>query len=273
MVKRGKQCCSAKVLSMDKGKEMYIMRLCNLDVLKNFCSKYKATLPDIKLDPSTKFIIGIIPKSTNTYINLFCCDINMNAIHEKISSNGIAIEGCFNVKNVNGQIFPDGMYQGVNLNRSNTNSVKNSGTEITDQLQSGYFLVDNFSTYHFLTKEEINLFKPIGVSVQMVHGYLLCKDGQPAKGLFEVLLIPKLGGKMIIATDFNDDLIIIYHPNTDYFNLMLLLHSLNVKNCILICNGDKGHMLWKENGMNHYNKTDFIGDTTEIVNNVVVFTV
>jgi len=80
-----------------------------------------------------------------------------------------------------------------------------------------------------------------------------------------------MSGLLVVATDINDNILIFYHPKMDHFSMVLLLSLYDANNAIVICKSSKAHIIWKEAGMNKYNKTDFIGNISDPVSNVITF--
>lgn len=78
-------------------------------------------------------------------------------------------------------------------------------------------------------------------------------------------------GFLVIAIDHNNNIIIVYHPHIDYFNIILLLKIFNSKEAIIICRSSDAHIIWKENRHNTYNKSDFIGNPSNILSNIITF--
>lgn len=77
-------------------------------------------------------------------------------------------------------------------------------------------------------------------------------------------------GLLLIAFDVNGNIIIINHQQSDLYNMMLLLSTFNIADAIMLCTLD-ANVIWKENGFNTYNKTDFLGNPKKIVSNVIAF--
>lgn len=78
-------------------------------------------------------------------------------------------------------------------------------------------------------------------------------------------------GLFVFAIDENDNIFLIYHQHIDIFNMMLLLQLFNCKDAIVLCNSSDANIIWKENGQNIYNKTDFLGNPKKIISNVITF--
>lgn len=81
----------------------------------------------------------------------------------------------------------------------------------------------------------------------------------------------EMQGFMVIGIDYENNLFIIYHKHIDYYNLILLLIESNCKDAIMICNNSNANIIWKEAGINKYNKTDFIGNPKIELSNVITF--
>lgn len=81
----------------------------------------------------------------------------------------------------------------------------------------------------------------------------------------------ELSGFLVIGIDKNGNIIIFYHPRIDFYNIMLVLNIFNCDDAILICKSPSIHLMWKENGLNTYNKTNFIGNPGDIISNVITF--
>ena len=93
----------------------------------------------------------------------------------------------------------------------------------------GSKVVLNYRTKQIIIDTESVPFEEIDRSITMVN-----------QGFFS------LSGKTVIARDQEQNIIIIYHPNIDLFNLQLLLHTLNVTDAILLCESNNGPFVGKE---------------------------
>jgi hypothetical protein len=245
----------------------------------------------------------------------------MNEIREKISSHGIAIEGGFKVQNATGLSRPLGSYQGFNGQGQEYTSITEdkdpSATYfVVDNYSNIHFLrrdeLNNFIPQgiklQYVRGQELfrdgrpvintSVMKDLEYQGQNVSGSDVVINyakkeisfGGQSHSLLDTTIKMKylpffyLGEYVVIARDSQNNIIIFYHPNIDWFNLQLLLSSLDVHDAIITCNAfeiTQGHVMWKEdniqtsNGkeynLNRYNHTDFIGRTDEPVNNVIVF--
>jgi hypothetical protein len=78
-------------------------------------------------------------------------------------------------------------------------------------------------------------------------------------------------GLFVFAIDMSNNIFMMYHKHIDYYNIMLLLNMFGCKDAILLCNSPNVNIIWKENGYNTYNKTDFVGNPKKILSNVITF--
>ncbi len=44
----------------------------------------------------------------------------------------------------------------------------------------------------------------------------------------------------------------------------MFLKQVNCRDAIMVCNSKLPHIIWKQSGINTFNKTDFIGNPNEI---------
>ena len=316
------KCCLLKELNSEPNKQIFVAKICNIKSINIFYKTYqsKQNLVDtLYLDPNTKFVIMAIPKSTKFLVNLFCCNLSMENIYSRLSTHGIAIEGCFKIQSKTN--IPKGEYSGFDPQTKKSFIKKN---KIIDNYAS-YLVIDNYQIIKILDENELSTYKTTGINTQYVQGRKLFENSQPIipinqmknviienipdlpKGKIsgENVIIDysnlklklkinnieteidfnKIGSEikfeyeqffilksiLVIAIDINSNILMFYHPKIDYFNMALLLQLFNIKDAIAICFSPNAHIIWKEAGLNTYNKTDFIGNTTDNISNVITF--
>lgn len=78
-------------------------------------------------------------------------------------------------------------------------------------------------------------------------------------------------GLMVVAFDVVGNILILNHNNSDLYSMMMLLKTFGCVDAILLCNANT-NIIWKEAGLlNRFNKTNFIGDPSKSVSNVISF--
>jgi hypothetical protein len=285
-------CCSVKHLNPNKN-NISVARICKPEVIAELYEKIQKKSSDtIYIESTNKFTIIMIPATTNKRINLFH-NSSMYDVYSKFATNGVAIEGCFDVKPVN------------------LMSVDNS---------KGCLIIDNHQILKIVNHYGLRGYISSGINVKYIEGFRLFIDGKPyipfeemkdvwnenmstlpigfisggdvqinyqtliftvkninipfedfgpdIKFIHEEIFVMH-PGLLIVALDRDENMMIIYRPNIDYFNMILLLDTFHVKNAIVICDSDKAHLIWKASGKNTYNQTDFVGDSQEKLSNII----
>ena len=307
-----------KNLNTSTGKEIYVAKICNATLINDFYKRKQAEKKLVEdtlyLDPNTKFFMAFIPQSTSLLINLFCCKTTMADVHNRLSSHGLALEGCFTIEPQT--MLPAGMYAGYNIH---TNKLFKSKMP-SENRDPSYLVIDNHKLLRIMSHKEFMAYQPTSIALQYLQGYRLFQNGKPfipldtmknistnIPGLpnnipgsnvvidYENLklkirnrevnfseigskvkfvyssLFDMNNGLLVVSTDSNNNIMIIYHPKIDYFNMMLLLSIIGCKDAILVCNAPNANIMWKETGLNRYNKTDFMGNPAQIISNVITF--
>lgn len=283
------------VVNLDPNNEFYIIKLCDVKILQNFF-----TSNDIFINDTGKFFMSYIPNILNPFISLFCCDISLNEVYNKIYDMGLAIQGCFNLNYIGDNII----YQGYNLN--DNKEIEYNGKFPIDG--AGYVVIQSHSNLIILNPKEMNdldLF-----DVQFIKGLLLYKNGIPFLSLDKMkdidnINIPNLpkkingsdikidynklkivinnvdysfndlknkfnfkypsffntnNGPLIIGKDKDNNTIIIYHDKMDIYNMMKILDKFQCKDAVLICNTSNLAILWKGANKNGENNIFNKGD-------------
>lgn len=316
-IKNNNICCSLKNLnSSTKDKEIYVMKLCDSNIINDFVKQYSNN--DNKTDllyinPLHTLFIALIPHTSKTLISLFCCKITMENIYSKLSNYGLAIEGCFNIEPIS--IIPS-FFQGHEFN---TNNFVTKGTNISSN--KAFLIIDNHNIIKIINGIELESFKPYGTNVQYIEGKRLYENGKPYIDFSTIKKVTvrendgsltnidgsnviidyaelkikingidfnfsEIGtkinfvynslfemnhGLLVLMMDAHNNICLFNHENIDIFNMLLLLKIFDCKDAIVLCDSTKINIIWKENGYNTYNKTDFIGNPQLIVSNVIVF--
>ena len=78
-------------------------------------------------------------------------------------------------------------------------------------------------------------------------------------------------GLLVLGIDNHSNTFIVYHKHIDFYNMLLLLKLFDTRDAILLCNSNSANIIWKEKGLNMYNKTDFIGNPKKILSNIITF--
>lgn len=287
------------------GIEFDIIKICDAKLLRNFFDD------NIFINETGKFFISFLPNDLNPFISLFCCNISLNNVYDKISSVGLAIEGCFNYNKITNNIS----YKGYSLNGK---IIDYKGLFPNDK--NGYLIIQSHSNIKILNSSQINLLDLF--DVQFIKGPLLYKNGIPFISLekmknikninlpdlpntingsnvkinYETLTIsiynkeysfndldknfsfkyPSFfktnNGPLVIAMDKDNNIMIIYHDNMDIYNIMQILNKFNCEDAILICNTPNLNIMWKgDKENNYYNNKDFIGNPNKTVSNIILF--
>lgn len=265
---------------------------------------------NLYIDPSHKLFIAVIPSTSKYFIDLFCCKISMENIYNKFVNYGFAMEGCFNIEPITllpnfyqGREFgSDNMLKmsgkKINLNQSylvidNHSTLNILNKQELEQYKPLGVNVQYVEGYRLYEKGEPSLslsqMKNIilgdgetipGENVTIDYDNLKIKANNTyydfsdigSKLIFQdEEIFNTINGLLVIAIDHDNNIFIVYHPHIDYFNMMLLLKVFNSKEAILICQSSNAHIIWKENGYNTYNKSDFIGNPSDILSNIITF--
>lgn len=78
-------------------------------------------------------------------------------------------------------------------------------------------------------------------------------------------------GLLILCITIAGDIMIFYHKKTDIYTLLVMLKNFDCYDAIVLCNTPDANIIWKENGHNIFNKSDFIGNPNKNVYNVITF--
>uniref|UniRef100_A0A6C0CAY8 Uncharacterized protein n=1 Tax=viral metagenome TaxID=1070528 RepID=A0A6C0CAY8_9ZZZZ len=250
--------CSIRTLNHEKNKQIVVIKMFDNKFMQNIYRKCIIDRP-LKINKNTKMVVSYIFSTTRSLINLFCCKFQMIEIYDKLSTHGIIIEGNFNIDPLTK--VPKNYYSGKSLDGTN---VLRGALPIPD---ASYLVIDNHRLIKIMTGADLVSYKSVGMNVQCIQGERLMTNGR-------ILLDEQKDddtGMIVIAVDEDQNTLIIYHQSINKYNMISLLRFFKAKDAIIICNTDNSHIIWKECGINHYNKTDFIGNTNEIVSNVITF--
>jgi hypothetical protein len=244
-------------LSLDSQKEIMVAKICNQDLNNVLGTK------SLIIDTNHQLFMAFIPATSKIFVNLFCCNITMEDIHKKFTNFGLAIEGCFNIEKISN--LPN-FYRGYNFLDDNYILTMQG---VKQSLPKAYLVVDNHRIQKIVSEAELSTYKPIGVNVQYIEGLSLYENGRPQKSLTS--LDKKLLGCLVLAIDKSNNIIIFYHNQLDISNVFQILNAFDCQNAILLCASANAHLIWKRDGQNTYNQSDFIGNPVETVSNVMTF--
>jgi Cu/Ag efflux protein CusF len=183
----------------------------------------------------------------------------MIEIYDKLSTHGIILEGNFNINPLTK--IPNNYYAGKSID--GTNLIQGVSPIPT----ASYLVIDNHHLIKIMTGSELTSYKSIGANVQCIEGERLMTNGEYVQFDED----KNNTGMIVIAIDENKNTLIIYHQSINKYNMISLLLFFKIKDAIVICETDNSHIIWKECGIDYYNKTDFIGNANEIVSNVLTF--
>ena len=251
--------CSARMLCSDQNKKIIVAKIFNYKFMQDIYKKCTSR-DNMIYDKHAKLVITYLLSDTRPLINLFCCNLQMIDIYDKLSTHGIAIEGNFNINPLTK--YPIGYYEGKSL--KGTKIIKE---ELLNDSMS-YLVIDNHQIINIMYGSELIKYKSTGIYTQCVQGDMLIKDGK------DILIDNDENddcGMIVIAKDENNNTLIIYHQKINKSNMLLLLHFFKITNAIIICKSDTAHIVWKESEYNFYNKTDFIGNMYDNVSNIITF--
>ena len=240
-------------------RDIYVMTFCDSTIINNFAQTQANN--NIYLEPHTKFFLTLIPNTTKFFVNLFCCAISMEKIHQRFSDYGLAIEGCFNVEPIT--MMPQ-FYTGTEMK---TNKIINiRGTE--PKLETAFLILDNHTITKIVNKTEFFSYGKFGSNIRYIEGLRLFDNGNVVITNFP----DNNTGYLILAFDKDDNIFIMSHANTNMSNMLELLKIFMCKNAILLCETPNPHIIWKINqATNRYNSTNFIGNPSDSISNVITF--
>jgi len=256
-------CCQLKNLNTDaENKDIYVVKVCNSETINEYSKIVNNDKMDIaNMGGQGKFFMAIIPSSSKIFINLFCCGFTMEKIYSKFSKFGLAIEGCFNIEPIT--LLPY-FYQGHEFG---TDNIITTNSSVTME-NLGFLVIDNHRITKIMDSLELRAYAPIGINVQYVAGERLYEKGRPFENINSGTIKEK---NLIFAIDNDDNIFIVYVEQIDLYNLLLLLQMFGCRDAILLCGSDNINIIWKESGYNIYNKTDFIGNPSDSISNVITF--
>ena len=185
-------------LTSDRSKYMCVVKTCGSHELLEWLDEDDIDTSLINMNG--KMFLGLIPEESQVFINLFCCNIRMHDIHDKINKAGIAIEGC----------FTSGLYSGTNIKYFDeknydidyTGPVPRSYRLNTYQktlIHDGIVLIDDHQHLDILNTSDIKHYKPRGLTTQYITGYLLIYNDKLTTSINEIR-------KMILLDDNNREI-------------------------------------------------------------------
>jgi len=255
MLNKQKYGFSIRNLHNDPQKKITVVKISDISVLLNIYNSVNS-VRQLSLDFDSKCVFTYLASNTKPLINLFCCNFRIIEIYDKLSTHGLILEGCFNINPVTKK--PNAHYIGKNL--QGHNFIKG---ELPDDNLS-YLIIDNHQHIKIMTGLELKTYKSIGINVQCMQGDRIMTNGLPQENMSN-----EKTGMIVIAKDYANNIIIIYHPKITTYDMISLLFFFKTKDAIVICKSDNSHIIWKEHGMNYYNKSDFIGNTNDYVSNSI----
>ena len=227
-------CCIVKNLSQKNDNPIYVSKICDSNLLRNYFKDNFISNDLPYLDPKSKIFIAVIPKGSQTFINLFCCKMTMENIHSKISDYGMALEGCFNIEPIT--MLPL-LYQGYDyssVTKNITPILKNprdikdfelittsSQEIITEQ---AFLVIDNHTNISIIDGQQFLAYKPKGINVQYVEGKRLFRDGNPIidLDLIKNVIVKNASG---LSREISGS-----HVNIDYDHLKIIINGNNIFN-------------------------------------------
>ena len=175
IIKKNSHCTLKNLNSEENGKEIYVMKICDLNVINiladNVMKTQKDGIPFI--DTKKDLFITFIPNTTQFFINLFCCNVTMEKIYSKFSKYGLALEGCFEINSIT--LFPF-FYQGYKFDTDHILNIK-KGTDIISQ--KSFLVIDNHNIIKIMNGKELQTYEPKGINVQYIEGFKLYDNGNP----------------------------------------------------------------------------------------------
>lgn len=252
-------CCSIKKIHTDPKKIIIIAKICDSNFINNLYNNDGEMKRPLTLDANSLMVITYLPVTTKIMVNLFCCNFQMIDVYDKISTHGIAIEGNFNINPVT-QIPYEG-YLGKTL--QGTNIVRG----VVPNSNSHFLVIDDHKILKIMNGSELLNYKASNINIQCVQGERLIEKGNPNN----TKILDRKSSMIVVAIDNCNNILFIFHPQINKYNMISLLLYFRVVNAINICDSDNAHLIWKEYGRNIYNKTDFIGNTYDYVANSLVF--
>ena len=258
----------------------------------------------IRTDKKSNLFMTFIPNTSKIMVSTFCCHVTMEKIHDKFASFGLAIQGCYGINPISMVPF---YYSGYEIPFTGQINEKKTDTYMTNLLDKTFLVIDNHVSIKIMNGEELVSYKPIGVNVQYIEGFGIYGKGRPKSdflGKSDIGSKPAMGrpkpdflGKsgigstpergrpksylggasmeispLIIMTDINNNIMIFYCQYINLDSLMILLDKLECYDAIILCDSANVNIIWKErDNHNFYNKTNFIGNPSQNVINVVTF--
>jgi len=209
------RCCQAKNLNTTQNQEILIIKICNTRSIKNFYLMHassKNLVDNLYLDPEIKFMIAIIPKTTNFKINTI--KNNTAELHSHLKQAGLVLSGLDiseNIKNLMDIHHASGK---ILFNKGKPHisipSMKNVSVQNINGLSDGNISGENvIIDYEHLSLKIGNVsvhFSEINSRIKFVSPECFYMRSQ-----------------IIFAKDMNGNILIICHPQIDYFNAVLLL--------------------------------------------------
>lgn len=288
-------------------KQIYVMLFDknNLKLLSTFFRRYSMGHDLINVDSNKKILIGFIPSTTKFFFNLWCCNFTMEYICKKFDDCGLAIQGNYNISPISAT---PNYYQGRNI--KNGDAITFFPDKIA---RTSFLIFDNHNIIRIIDSSELSSYKPYGSNVQYVEGERIYKNGvpiidpakmdnlqmhdgskiiidhenqiitvgtsaYPSSSIGKTIFFDKCEyfinkSLMVICIDSSHNIIIIHHKDINKYNLILMLKIMNCSDAIIVADTPNINLIWKKHGKNVHNKTDFIGNPTELVSNIISFSV
>lgn len=264
-------CCSVKHLNRIHD-DISVIKMCKPNGMTELYANNQINngLTDtIYVDNGTNCVVAVI--RTNCKFDIFNHSLSISDAYEKIHNYGLAINGHFKIKSradlmvknddstsyliigSNLQIVTDNQLNIINnvtyaiegfrlINRGkpfeSINTMKDAiitdVSGLPNGLISGSEITIDYQKLKFIIRGIEITFDKIDTNIKFVHN--------------EMFSIHR--GLLIVALDNNGTTMIIYRPNIDYFNMILLLITFNCFDAILISDSDNVRFLWKTSNGN-----------------------
>ena len=236
-------------------KDIYITNLFDTDANNKY----------INMDYKKNLFMALIPKKSKCFISTIRHGTTMDNLFDKISDFGLAFQGFFNIQPIT--TLPS-------LCQTKCNS------KSTEEI--AFVVIDNHTNLKIMNYNNILSYQPIGVNVQYIEGIKLYENGisfmnsiyfncmdfaSENNGQKSFLKI--FCQHLLLAIDYNDNIYVIYHPNTNFTNIDNLLEDINCKDAVLLCNSGTSNIMWKY--ANQPKRNNFIGDQNETISDIIIF--
>ena len=276
-------CCLAKKLSKKQEKDFYVMKFCNQEILNNIFS----SLNNKTIEFNQSFVIAIIPEKNKPFVSTIYSIKTMRDVYSHFANHGFAFEGCFDIKKLTYIETPNKLNEEKDVAALLLNDLKILPyTEFIEEIPPsniqyllGVYIYRNWNPTISLSdmctfKLGNKKFNGDNVSVSG-DNFIINIDDKIYKVPFNTPNLTymdyyfQIAGYTVYAIDKNGDRMIIVHPSINHYNLQILLKNLEVRDAVILCRKNNLSVIWKEDGENLYNKTDYLGDISLPSYNVI----